>query len=84
MPGKSAYQAMRYSGQFQLDRSAGDLERLEITVGEAFCVWPGDLVTVQRKGWDWNGRYRAAQVTVGMDQSGYWSRMELARPDFVV
>lgn len=84
MPSRSSYKAMRYSGQFQLDRSACDLERLEITVGEAFCVWPGDLVSVQRKGWDWNGRYRAAQVAVGMDKSGYWSRMELARPDFVV
>lgn len=84
MPSRSSYKAMRYSGQFQLDRSACDLERLEITVGEAFCVWPGDLVTVQRKGWDWNGRYRAVQVAVGMDKSGYWSRMELARPDFVV
>lgn len=84
MPSRSSYKAMRYSGQFQLDRSAWDLERLEITVGEAFCVWPGDLVTVQRKGWDWNGRYRAVQVAVGMDKSGYWSRMELARPDFVV
>ena len=83
MPSRSSYKAMRYSGQFQLDRSACDLERLEITVGEAFCVWPGDLVTVQRKGWDWNGRYRAVQVAVGMDKSGYWSRMELAGPDFV-
>ncbi len=84
MPSRSSYKAMRYSGQFQLDRSACDLERLEITVGEAFCVWPGDLVTVQRKGWDWNGRYRAVQVAVGMDKSGYWSHMELAGPDFVV
>ena len=83
MPSRSSYKAMRYSGQFQLDRSACDLERLEITVGEAFCVWPGDLVAVQRKDWDWNGRYRAVQVAVGMDKSGYWSRMELAGPDFV-
>lgn len=84
MPSRSNYKAMRYSGQFQLDRSTSELERLEITVGEAFCVWPGDLVDVHRKGWDWNGRYRASQVTVGLDKSGYWSRMELARPDFVV
>lgn len=84
MPSRSSYKAMRYSGRFQLDRSASELERLEITAGEAFCAWPGDLVTVQRKGWDWNGRYRVVQVTVGMDRSGYWSRMELARPDFVV
>lgn len=84
MPSRSSYKAMRYSGQFQLERSAAEQARLEITVGEAFCVWPGDLVSVQRTGWDWNGRYRAAQVTVGMDKGGYWSRMELAGPDFVV
>jgi len=84
MPTRSSYKAMRYSGQFQLDKSASELVRLEVTVGEAFCAWPGDLVTVQRTGWDWNGRYRAAQVTVGMDEGGCWSRLELAEPDFTV
>ncbi|MCI8303928.1 MAG: hypothetical protein HFF52_04790 [Lawsonibacter sp.] len=84
MPARSSYKAMRYSGQFQLDKSAAELERLEVTVGESFCAWPGDLVTVQRTGWAWNGRYRAAQVTVGLDSSGCWSRLELARPDFTV
>lgn len=84
MPTRSSYKAMRYSGQFQLDRSASELERLEVTVGQAFCVWPGDLVTVQRGGLDWNGRYRAVKVAVGMDKGGYWSRMELAPPDFTV
>ena len=84
MPARSSYKAMRYSGQFQLDKSASELERLEVTVGEVFCAWPGDLVTVQRTGWDWNGRYRAVQVTAGMDGKGYWSRLELAPPDFTV
>lgn len=84
MPTRSSFKAMRYSGQFQLDKSASELYRVEVTVGEAFCVWPGDLVTVQRTGWGWNGRYRAAQVTVGMDGGGYWSKIELAKPDFTV
>ena len=84
MPAKSTYKAMRYSGQFQLDKSASELKRMEITVGQAFCAWPGELVTVQRSGLDWNGRYRAVQVTVGMDDRGCWSRMELAPPDFTV
>lgn len=84
MPTRSSYKAMRYSGQFQLDKSSSELERLEVTVGEAFCAWPGDLVTIQRPGWDWNGRYRAVQVTAGMDGRGYWSRLELAPPDFTV
>lgn len=84
MPGRSNYKAMRYSGQFQLDKSAGELERLEITLAQPFCAWPGDLVRVQRSNWPRNGLYRAAEVTVGMDETGYWSRLELAGVNFVV
>lgn len=84
MPERSSYQAMRYSGQFQLDKSASELHRLELTVAQAFCAWPGDLVRVQRSGWTGNGLYRAALVSVGMDEGGCWSRLELAEPDFTV
>lgn len=84
MPERSSYQAMRYSGQFQLDKSASELQRLELTVAQPFCAWPGDLVRVQRSRWDFNGLYRAVQVSVGMDEGGYWSRLELADPDFTV
>ena len=84
MPGRSSYKTMRYSGQFQLDRSAAELERLEVTVAQPFCAWPGDLVRVQRSNWDRCGLYRAVQATAGMDRTGYWTRLELARPDFVV
>lgn len=84
MPTRSSYKAMRYSGKFQLDKSASELERVEVLLGEAFCALPGDLVTVQRSDWDWNGRYRAVQVDVGMDSGGYWSRLELAFVDFTV
>lgn len=84
MPERSSYQAMRYSGQFQLDKSASELQRLELTVAQPFCAWPGDLVRVQRSLWDWNGLYRAVQVSAGMDEGGYWSRLGLADPDFTV
>lgn len=84
MPGRSDYKTMRYTGQFQLDKSAAELQRLEITLAQPFCAWPGDLVRVQRGNWDRDGLYRAAAVTVGMDFGGCWSRMELAKPDFVI
>lgn len=84
MPSRSSYKSMRYSGEFQLDRSASELVRMEVTVGQAFCVRPGELVNVNRSGLDWNGRYRAAGVIVGMDGGGCWSRVELAPPDFVL
>ena len=83
-PARNSYKAVRYSGQFQLERSASELERVEATLGEVFSVWPGDLGTVQRSGWGWNGRYRAVQVMDGMDQNGLWSRVELAKPDVLI
>lgn len=84
MPGRSNFQTMRYTGKFQLERAKGERIRLEVEIGEAFSAWPGELVRVQRSGWDRNGLYRVAQSTVGMDSRGYWTRLELAPPDFVV
>ena len=84
MPGKSNYKAMRYTGEFQLQKSAAELERLELTVAEVFRVWPGDLVRISRSGWVRNGLFRAVQVTAGMDDKGYWSRLELAPPDVTI
>lgn len=46
MPGKSAYEAMRYSGQFQLDRSAEERFRLEFTVPGSYFCEPGDRVSL--------------------------------------
>ena len=62
MPGKSSYQAMRYSGQFQLDRSAAELVRMEAVVPVLFYGKPGDLVRVQRSDWDRNGRWRVVEA----------------------
>ena len=84
MPGRSSYKAMRYTGQFQLDKSAAALAGLEAELALPFCAWPGGLVRLERTGWDRNGLYRAHQVTAGMDRRGCWTRLELAAPDFVV
>ena len=83
MPGKSNFEAMRYNGQFQIERSSAELLRLEIDVPIPFFARPGDLVQVERTGWRRNGRYRTARVTVGTDGSGAWSRLELAPPDIL-
>ena len=83
MPGRSDYKTMRYTGQFQLDKSADGLEEVEVTVAQPFSAWPGDLIHIQRSNWDWNGQYRVAQAVTGMDESGYWTRLELKQTDFV-
>lgn len=84
MPGKSQYQAMRYSGQFQLDQSAAEQLILEVTIPILFYGKPGDLVRLQRSDWGRDGLYRVNQAQVGADESGGWTRLELAPPDVIV
>lgn len=84
MPGRSDYQTMRFSGQFQLNKSNGDLLRLELEVAQTFFARPGDLVQLQRTGWGRNGIYRAVEVQAGEDIRGGWSRLKLAAADIVM
>ena len=84
MPGRSNYQAMRYSGQFQLEQSAAEQLRLEVEVPKLFFAKPGDLVQLSQPNWGRNGRYRVAEAQVGQDEGGNWTRLELAPPDMVL
>lgn len=84
MPGKSQYQAMRYSGQFQLDQSASEQLTLEVTIPVLFYGAPGDLVQLQRSDWGRDGLYRVNQAQVGVDESGGWTRLELISPEVLV
>lgn len=81
MSSKSNYQAMRYQGKYQLDKSAADLLRLEVEIALPFCAWPGELVRLDRTGWGRNGLFRVAQATVSMDARGSRTRLELVPPD---
>lgn len=80
MPTKSNYQAMRYQGRYQLDKSAAEQLRLEVDIALPFCAWPGELVQLERTGWGRNGLYRVAQAAVSMDSAGYSTRLELVHP----
>lgn len=70
MPGKSQYQAMRYSGQFQLDQSATEQLVLEVTIPVLFYGKPGDLVQLQRSDWGRDGLYRATRLRSGWTRAG--------------
>lgn len=84
MPGRSSFKSMRYSGQFQLDKSAAGLRRLELTVSIPFYGKPGDLLRVQRSDWEKNGSYRVVEVKVQCDSQGARTVLELAEPDVVI
>ena len=84
MPGRSQYQAMRYTGQFQLEQSAAQQLRLEVEVPKLFFAKPGDLVRLSQPEWGRNGTYRVAEAQVEQDQQGKRTLLELASPDMIV
>lgn len=83
MPGKSNYQAMRHQGQYQLERSRAERYQLELTVPKTFVAFPGELVQVNRSGWNCNGRYRVAQTVSGENSGGAYTTLLLSMPDLV-
>ena len=83
MPGKSSYQAMRYSGTFQIDRSRAEQREVELTVPALFFAWPGDLVRLERPGWGCNGLWRVREAVVTAGDAGGETALVLADPDLV-
>ena len=81
MPGKSSYQAMRYSGSYQLEQSAEELRQLELELPGAFLAWPGDLVEVRLSKPVGRGIWRVAEAVSGMDENGTYTRLVLGLPD---
>ena len=84
MPGKSSYKAMRYSGQFQLEKSAGERRRMTVTVAEPFWAWPGELVELAHNGLGLTGTWRVLEARVDMDESGARTQLVMGEPDAVV
>ena len=81
MPGRSSYQAMRYSGEYQLARAREELRRLEVELPGSVPVWPGDLVEVDLAQGTGRGVWRVAELTRGMDRNGRYTRMSLGEPE---
>lgn len=77
MPGRSSYQAMRYSGQFQLDRSAEERVRVELTLPSVFFAEPGDRVSVKLTRPGVSGIWRVLESESGMDENGAATRLTL-------
>lgn len=77
VPGRGQYQAMRYSGQFQLEQSARERLELEITVPQLFFAGAGELVRVERSDWGRGGLYRVAQAQVSEDETGGRTQLTL-------
>ena len=80
MPGRSTYQAMRYSGSYQLERAREERVRMEITLPRLFAAWPGELVEIYLERPRVAGTWRVVQTETGVDDGGVFSRLTLGEP----
>ena len=80
MPGHAVRSEMIRTGKEQLKRSRAELVEMEITMTLPFAAMPGQLISIERGGFDHNGRYRVARSATGADENGYWTRLTL-RPE---
>ena len=77
MPGLSSYQAMRYSGTYQIAQSQSEQSLTELTIPGLFCAWPGDLVDLQVDKAPRRGLWRVTTARTGVDAGGEFTRLTL-------
>lgn len=70
MPGKSAYEAMRYSGEYQLKESYAQRSRLKIALPGSYACEPGDRVSVSLKKPALQGTWRVLETESVLDDRG--------------
>lgn len=80
MPGKSSYQAMRYSGAYQLARAREELRQAELELPEAFAAWPGELVELNLAKGTGRGLWRVRESVCGLKAAGTYTRLTLGEP----
>lgn len=79
MPGKSAYEAMRYSGQYQLDRSYEERFRLEVTLPGSYVCEPGDRAEADLREFGIGGTWRVLETLARLDGGGSRVTLTLGR-----
>ena len=84
VPRNTGFQARRYNAQFQLDRSKARARQIEVTLAGPFAAWPGDLVRMDRSGWQRNGTYRVQESRVTLGERGAETTLVLGDPNAVL
>ncbi|MDE6107067.1 MAG: hypothetical protein K2F83_00100 [Oscillospiraceae bacterium] len=70
MPGKSAYEAMRYSGEYQLKESYAKRFRLHVTLPGSYVCEPGDRIKADLKRPGIQGLWRVLETESVLDAQG--------------
>lgn len=61
-PGQSTWAAMRYTGEYQIQRSKEDAWTAEVTLPGSFLAFPGDRAAVSLERVGLNGTFRVAEA----------------------
>ena len=61
-PGQSTWDAMRYTGEYQIEKSREDAWTAEITLPGSFLAFPGDRAAVKLERMGLAGTFRVAEA----------------------
>ncbi len=61
-PGQSTWAAMRYTGEYQIQRSGEDAWTAEVTLPGSFLAFPGDRVSLSLERMGLSGTFRVAEA----------------------
>ena len=78
MPRKTGWDMIRYTGAYQIEKSEKGRYTLEITVGELFPVFPGDILEVSGDFCE-KGDYIVNETCCFGDENGVGTRLYLSK-----
>ena len=76
-PGQSTYAAMRYTGEYQIARSAEEEVRVEVRLPGVFLAFPGDRVRLELSRCGLGGDYQVAEAANSLSREGEISTLTL-------
>lgn len=79
VPAHSGQQAMRYTGEYQIERSAEDAETMRVTVSGDFDAQSGGTVTINGGKLGVTGVFRVTEVVREMNENGRTTEVTMQR-----
>ena len=80
VPRKTGYDAMRYTGAFQIENSMKDSYVLCVTVEEVFAAFPNEIVELNFEHLGIQGRYKVSESESWQNEDGAGTRIKLIKP----
>ena len=81
VPRKTGYDAMRYTGRYQIEQSKKDSFVLSLTVPKLFAAFPNDTVEINLAGLGITGEFKVNETECWADGRGAGTRMKLAKSE---